>query len=167
MTKGANAVRKFAAGVIIGVIVGMLGLAGAQTSRSPWHPYSSGVWGFSTGNDLVSLPETFRLGYVAGAYDAFVTVVQERDQLQDLYYGNGLRITAENGSEPKQRHEYLTEAADNALLRLSFLRLSIPTGVTLGQLEDVVGDYLDSHPAERQNSAALLVWRALAEAEWK
>lgn len=167
MTKGANAVRKFAAGVIIGVIVGMLGLAGAQTSRSLWHPYSSGVWGFYTGNDLVSLSETFRLGYVAGAYDAFVTVVKERDKLQDIYYENGLWAVTETGSQPKQRIDYLTEAATGTLAALSVLAWSTPTGVTLGQLLDVVDGYLKSHPAERHNNAALLIWRALAEAQWR
>ena len=62
-------------------------------------------------------------------------------------------LPQKTGPSPKQRHEYLTEAASSALAKLSLLTLSIPTGVTLGQLEDVVGDYLDSHPAERHNSA--------------
>lgn len=35
------------------------------------------------------------------------------------------------------------------------------------QMISAVDDYLTTHPAERHNRAALLVWRAVAETTWE
>jgi hypothetical protein len=41
------------------------------------------------------------------------------------------------------------------------LVFDMPGGVTTGQLLDIVGRYLDSHPQERHEAGAILVVRAL------
>lgn len=50
-----------------------------------------------------------------------------------------------------------------ANLNEDYLIVCVPEGVEVGQIKEIVVDYLRSHPADRNLSAAILVYAALAE----
>ena len=94
-------------------------------------------------------------------FDAFSAILKERADISKGYIDwSPLSSTA-----PKPSDRAASEVMDKLVaLRLDYSAADNPT---LGQLKDIVVAYLRNHPEERQNSAALLVWRALAQADWK
>lgn len=66
---------------------------------------------------------------------------------------------AHDGLEAGALH--VTYAAD---LKDSYRIVCVPNGVEAGQLKEIVVEYLRSKPADRNLSAAVLVYAALAEA---
>ena len=51
--------------------------------------------------------------------------------------------------------------------RVSAVTWNTPITAKLGQVAAVVKEYISERPTSWHNSAALLVWRALAETEWE
>lgn len=124
-------------------------LAAPVAAQAPGHPTASGTWGFFTGNHFQSMDQAQQLAYTAGVFDALRTVVQ------DAVYTD--QPESDIGIPP----------AAMTVLRVFVATTSIPDTVTLGQLHSVATKYLGDNPQSTHNSAALLIWRALAEADWE
>lgn len=239
-------------GLTAALVVFGAGVTTGEVAKDLW-PTASGRWGFIDGNQLHSWPNTAQVFYVAGAMDAFLTVLKELNASEDVKIyiaiflarlitqqvtdtttsaedkswldllpppeGNSddstpdlvnaplppKKLPPEENSAPRidfsplfpttsplkklpsegnsadtnqpaidwdpllahYRAAYEKEAA-KVMAKLAYLEFNTSvSGVTLGQLTDLVVAYLKDHPEQRQNSAALLVWRALAQAEWK
>ncbi|MBE3576901.1 MAG: hypothetical protein IMX00_04350 [Limnochordales bacterium] len=140
----------FGAGVTVGKVT------------DSYQPTASVQQGVINGNMLYYLDPSDQLAYVVGVWDAYYTVVEEALQM------------IRNGNHPVQVVGKLVAviAKDNIreedrLLLKGAVESYLPANVTIGQVKDVVVAYLKDHPTERQNNGALLVWRALAQAEWK
>lgn len=84
--------------------------------------------------------EGFCFGYIIGT-------------IEGLMVGGALEVAKQN-----------PQIADLGDAPLEVVRYCIPSGVTKGQLQDVVVAYLNDHPAERHELAPVLVHRALSEA---
>lgn len=134
----------FGAGVVMGKV------------DDRWKPVSSGTRGFFNGNELYSWDKAAQVYYVAGVLDAYFTVWGEF-----LETAKQPPIPAPTGSVKPP------DPAMATMIKLVSAGAAIPSDANLGQIFDVVLAYLKDHPEERHNGAALLVWRALAQADWK
>lgn len=148
--------RRFFLGVVIGALVGGVTTGwGTGLDKRALVPWVSNQVAFVTGEELHRSPvltgsqlSLYQLMYALGTVDALFAVEG------DIAYAMG------NG------HEF-SEATDMVIYKLSAGLARLPDSVTKGQILDVALAYLRDHPDERHNSAAVLVWRALAEAEWR
>lgn len=125
---------------------------------------------------IAASDKNFQIGYIAGVFDAFSAVLSEQCKASNTAAALsivGARINEKLVSlfvpAPEQTPEFDGEAGA-VIAKLWAMRLNIPEGVEIGQLIDVVESYAKNHPEEWQDSAAVLVWRALARktrADWK
>jgi len=92
------------------------------------------------------------MSYVAGVFDTLLAVAVEARWNMTFYES----IFEDPGDRP---FGYTIE-------KITYLFERVPKSLTLGQLHAVVMKYLNEHPQSTLLSAALLVWRALAETEW-
>lgn len=109
--------------------------------------------GFISGGKYMDMPIAQRDAYVEGVIDAIGIVSDDG-------------LTREQSAEQRGASNQPNTFAFSLLSFMGSI-LDAPTGVLSTQVRAVVDKYLDSHPEEWHNSAALLVWRALTEADWK
>ena len=183
-----------AVAVTAAVLVGVAG-RGMAADPSLLAPEGSFMGGFYSGNEWMLKDKLFRLAYVAGVLDTLGVISAESTYLARKdspplslrlgVFGSALeagwpdqetvQILAERVSQERfdeLQREWEKRRPGTAALVVSvkagaLYALSSARGVTLGQLHDVAYQYLQDHPAERHNNAALLLWRALAEADWR
>lgn len=144
------------------VLLGMV-MGGVVYAELNWaYPDHSGNYGYFNGNHFEDAPEAIQLGYVMGVYDALRTVYEESEYISksdtNSFVGDETWATFDTSKK-------LSTANSQALFKV-WMAAYTPDGVVSGQLADVARAYVGDHPTERQNNAALLVWRALAEADW-
>lgn len=135
----------------LAVLVFLAGVAAGQLS---FEPRGTGSWGFFRGNEFKDLDERMQMYYVMGVHDAFWALTIERNSLFLSLDANTQTIDTE------------IAANDIALSRMIGTLSQIPSGVTAGQMLEVLNRYLEQNPSERHNNAALLFWRAVAKANW-
>ena len=85
----------------------------------------------------------------------------------DVYEGIGACHSLSTNSEDNQAVRCFVTGGylDGVIHTLDHLHLiDVPTGVTHGQIEDVVHRYLDIHPETRQESAVALIFSAAQQA---
>lgn len=119
-------------------------------------PTARGTWGFVDGNFLYRHDRTFQLGYVAGVRDAFSTLQREAEHMASAQSWPA-------NWNPTQVRQYAYFSA----VQKGIGATDVPPDVTLGQATDVVLRFLQQNPATRHQSAALLVWRAMAGVAWE
>ncbi|WP_324668947.1 Rap1a/Tai family immunity protein [Geochorda subterranea] len=130
-------------------------------------PETSQRFGFYDGNRIAAQSQALRLAYYAGAYDALKAVAWEQVTIANsVIPPTAANMTLAEWAEADTSTR-LRIAGGVAVSRLTAALLFIPQETTLGQIADVVDAYIASHPTERHNNAALLLWRALAEATFK
>jgi len=93
------------------------------------------------------------MGYVAGVFDALLAVVVQARRDMTLF-----KLISEDPGDLPFRYTIDT---------ITYAFEYVPENITLGQLHAVVLKYLNDRPQSTHNSAAILVWRALAETEWE
>lgn len=142
------------------------GLAAAQDMGILVRPQSSGSRAFLTGNEFILENQWFQLGYVQGAFDMLSAIAHEASSIAASPTAPVPWYTqAEWDVIPDS--ELPAVAAAITIFRAGLAVVFVPSGVTTGQMLSVVENYISTHPTERHNSAALLIWRALAEARWE
>ncbi len=163
--------RRVVVGTVFFVVL-MSGTGLASDTASLLRPQLSGDFGFWNGNEIMGQPALYRAGYFAGVVDALMAAMGEYAALADSTSapaGASLlshRIDDETWRNASVEIRQLV-AADLLLKRLVVINVLIPEGVTTDQVVDLAEQYLREHPTERHNNAALLLWRALADAAFK
>lgn len=106
-----------------------------------------------TGRDFLALNEVAQTYYVVGVYDAFRAVEAEAayQLIVQLMEGSA------NRREDKSPADITLSLIGKTLAQTPPFYVSV---------KGIVREYITSRPLEHDLPAALLIWRALAEADW-
>lgn len=144
-----------------------VGLSLVSVALSEAAPISSTRVAFYDGNAFVSWTALDQARYLAGALDMMTVLAME--SLHHFYSETSpVPLLVSDSNWATLDAEMKADIARSWALATMIQTLqNIPEGATLGQLHSVVKKHLDENPQSTHNSAALLIWRALAETDWE
>lgn len=141
-------------GIVVFVLCGTL-VAGTMALGAPSPSVDIVPGHYLNGLDFLTMSDLQQAYYVAGVYDAFRAVEAESAYhlISQLMEGTYVR-----------RNDNDKSSADITLSRLGRTLAGSPR--TYMQVLAITKEYIASNPYDLDAPAALLIWRAIAEADW-